>query len=99
MIKEREDPHMTAVPKKPPSAIERKLYAIAFDAIKEKLQALLKGQPLVVIGLVVASLDAILLKGVPWPPAVTKVMAGIVSLAGALELWRRVTPVELPAKK
>jgi hypothetical protein len=90
---------MTAVPKKPPSAIERRLYAVAFDAIKEKLHDLLKGQPLVVIGLIVASLDAILLKGVPWPPAVTKVMAGIVSLAGALELWRRVTPVELPAKK
>jgi hypothetical protein len=85
-------------PKKPPTVLEKRMYALAWEALKERLAELLKGQPLVIIGLIVGSLDAILLKAVPWPPAVTKVMAGIVSLAGALELWKRVTPTAIAKK-
>lgn len=57
---------------------------------------LLGTQPAAVIGTIVAAVDAILVAAVPLPEWLTAVMVGVVTVAGALGIRSKVTPVAAP---
>lgn len=58
--------------------------------------SLLAGQPAAVIGSIVAAVDAILVAAVPLPEWLTAVLVAVVTIAGALGIRAKVTPVAAP---
>jgi hypothetical protein len=57
---------------------------------------LLAGQPAAVIGSIVAIIDAVLVAAVPLPEWLTSVLVAVVTVAGALGIRSKVTPVARP---
>lgn len=57
---------------------------------------LLEGQPAAVIGAIVAAVDAILVAAVPLPAWLEPILVAVVTIAGALGIYTRVTPVAKP---
>lgn len=57
---------------------------------------LLESQPAAIIGTVVAAIDALLVAAVPLPEWLTAVLVAVVTVAGALGIRSKVTPVARP---